>query len=87
MQKQQRNDYLRREDLLEMLSDEEIARISQSETGKGLSAGDEYIDLERLAQGVHRAQGPYPIGRVLPKKAVAPETWSKILSRLGATRH
>jgi hypothetical protein len=41
------------------------------------------LDLERLEQGVQRAQGTKPVmGRVLPRKGVHDATWTKILAQL-----
>lgn len=51
-----------------------------------LSDGEQYLDLEKLDQGVLRALGPFaPVGWVLPMKSVHHDTWSKILMQL--TRH
>ncbi len=48
-----------------------------------LSAGDQYIDLENLAQGVRTAgASAVTMGQVLPKKSVRVATWSKILQQI-----
>ena len=47
--------YVSRDALLELLSDEEIAKVSTAEAASGLSQGDEYVDLEHLDQGVRRS--------------------------------
>ena len=79
-----RNDYVARDSILKLLSDQEVARVSTAET-KHLFDGEEYIDLEQLAEGVHRARGPnVSMGRLLPRKAVNEATWSKILEQLPA---
>jgi hypothetical protein len=45
--------------------------------------GDEFLDLEDLDEGVQKASGSNtPMGRILPKKAVHPVTWEKILAQL-----
>ncbi len=85
MTNNQRTEYVLRNAIMNLLSDEEVARVSTAETAVRLADGDEYIDLERLNQGVHRASQaahPTPMGRVLPRKAVHQDTWSKILVKL-----
>ena len=78
-----RAEYITREHVLKLLSDEENARVSMAETAASLADGDEYLDLEGLEQGVRRAHGTAtPMGRVLPRKAVKEATWTKILSEL-----
>ncbi len=87
-----RAEYITRDHVLKLLSDEENARVSMAETALALADGDEYLDLENLEQGVRRAHGTAtPMGRALPRKAVAEATWSKILLELqrrgGAAPH
>ncbi len=78
-----RTAYVTRESVLKLLSNEEVARVSTAETAPRLPAGDEFVDLEHLDKGVQRADGiAPPMGHVLPKKAVHPDTWSKILTHL-----
>ncbi len=78
-----RREYVTREDILKMLTDQEINQISRAETVKSLADGDEYLDLEHLAQGVRRARGTdTPTGQLLPKKAVQSATWNRLLARL-----
>ena len=82
MKSDTRDMFTSRETILKLLSDEENARVSMSET-IALSEGDEYIDLTRIDKGVLRADGmATPIGHVLPKKAVQDRTWSKILEQM-----
>lgn len=79
--------YTTRNDVLKLLSEEEVARVSTAETAAGLVAGDEYLDLEQLERGVLRAPGPRtPMGRVLPRKSVGDPTWREILAQIGASR-
>ncbi len=78
--------YTTRNNVLKLLSEEEVARVSTAETAAGLEAGDEYLDLEQLEQGVLCAPGPStPMGRVLPRKAVGDRTWREILTELGVS--
>jgi len=83
MTNHQRDEYVLRDGIMNLLSDEEVARVSTAETAQKLADGDEYIDLEQLEQGVLRAPSrPTPMGRVLPRKAVHEDTWSKIVMTL-----
>ena len=83
MQKNQRSDYLTRDSILKVLSDQEVASVSTAETAARLLDGDEYLDLEQLHQGVQKAfRTTIPMGRVLPRKAVHENTWSKIVAQL-----
>ena len=78
--------YTTRNDVLDLLSDEEVAHVSTAETAAGLMAGDAYIDLEQLERGVLRAPGPStPMGCVLPRKSVGDATWHRILAQLGGS--
>ncbi len=83
-----RAEYVTRELLLKLLSDDEVAKVSTAETATALSDGDEYVDLQELGQGVRRANGkPLPaITRVIPRKAVRADTWRKIVTLLDAPR-
>jgi hypothetical protein len=83
MKNANRTEYMTRHAVLKLLSDEEVARVSNVEGGLRLAEGDEYLDLEQLGQGVRRAEGTStPMRRVLPRKAVLEETWRKILEEL-----
>jgi len=78
--------YVTRDHVMTLLSDSEIARVSNAETAKRLDEGDEYLDLERIEQGVQRADGLTPhMVTVLPRKYVEDATWAKILSLLPPT--
>lgn len=70
---------------MQLLSDDEISAVSNAETATLLADGEEYLDLERLDQGVRRAnRTAVPMGRVLPRNAVHASTWSKIVMQLGS---
>lgn len=84
MQNETRSEYLTRDRVLKLLSDQEVASVATAETAERLADGDEYLDLERLHEGVQKAgTAATPMGRVLPKKAVHESTWSTILKQLG----
>jgi hypothetical protein len=76
--------YLTRDEILEFLSDEELARVSTMEEAPRLAVGEEYIDLTRLHQGVRlvQARSEVTTARMLPRSAVSDETWSGILALL-----
>jgi hypothetical protein len=78
-----RTEYLTRDSILKLLSDDEIASVSTAETATRMAEGDEYLDLEHLDRGVRRADsGRIPMGDLLAKKAVAEATWTRILTQL-----
>ena len=80
------NAYVLRDNIMSLLSKEEVASVCTAEAAERLSDGDEYLDLEQLDQGVRRAQRtPTPMSRVLPKNAVHQDTWGKILTQLAET--
>jgi hypothetical protein len=81
-------EYASTEQIMGLLSDEEVARVSNAEAIGQLRNGDEYIDLMHLESGVRRAIGSsQPTGKLLPRKAVHEKTWTKILTRLADQPH
>jgi hypothetical protein len=85
VQKDNRSQYVTRESVLLLLSDDEVAAVATAETAARLADGDEYLDMEQLDQGVQKAhQKKTPMGRVLPKKSIHENTWQKILKQLPA---
>jgi hypothetical protein len=83
-----RTEYVTRDTILRLLSDDEIARVSTAESAIQLVDGDEYVDLRQPDQGVRKALGPAtaPMGDVLPRKAVQEQTWRQIVGLLSAHR-
>lgn len=82
MLQEARTDYLTRDGIMKLLSDDEIAGVSTAE-GAVLLDGEEYVDLEQIGRGVQRASGlNAPIGGALPRRAVQDGTWTKILHQL-----
>ncbi len=79
-----RAEHVARDNILKLLSNEEIAKVSTAEAASGLTEGGEYLDLEHLDQGVQRAKAATraTMGHVLPRSAVSDKTWSKILAQL-----
>jgi uncharacterized membrane protein len=85
---QSRQDYITRESVLKLLSDDEVAKVSNAESARTLNDGEEYLDLEQLLLGVQQAHGvPTDMGRVLPRKALHPGTWDSILAHLASPVH
>ena len=80
----ERTELIARERILRLLSDEENAKVSTAEAASGLTEGQEYLDLERLDQGVQRANASSKVemGHIIPRSGVRDDTWSKILSQL-----
>jgi len=85
MKKNDRTEYVTRDTIMKLLSDDEVARVSTAETAAKLADGDEYVDLEELNQGVRKVLGSAtaPMGRVVPRKAVQEKTWLQIVAVLG----
>lgn len=80
-----RNEYITRESILKLLSNEEVTNVSSSETAIRLADGDEFLDLGDIDRGVQCAPVPKTsMGRVLSKCAVSAATWGKILAVLAA---
>ena len=70
--------------ILELLSDDEVSRVSALEGGPRLEEGEEYIDLERPQEGVRLVQATTTLkmSEVLPRRVLPDATWSKICARL-----
>ena len=70
-------------ELLELLSDEEAARVTPAETS-WLSEGDEYVDLDAVDHGVLRARATSGRRRhrILARRALREETWDRVVERL-----
>ena len=79
-----RAEQVARDDILKLLSNEEIAKVSTAEAASELTEGEEYLDLEHLDQGIQHTKpaSKVTMGHVLPRSAVCNETWSKILTQL-----
>jgi hypothetical protein len=75
--------YLTREEVLDMLTAPELARVSNVEDGASLPHGEEYLDLQKLENGVQCVNGALvPTASVLPRRALSITTWHDILARL-----
>ena len=79
-------EYVIREEVMKLLSAEELSKVNMVETAADLREGQEYLDLEQTVQGVRRASWTSaPTGRVLPRDAVPASTWGKILTLVNNT--
>ena len=79
-----RTEFVARDTILKLLSNEETAKVSSAEAASGLADGAEYLDLEHIDQGIQRANASTKVvmGHVVPRQAVSDATWSKILAHL-----
>jgi len=83
--KDSKMDYTTRENILKLLSDDEVASASTAETTAHPLEGEEFLDLEDLDQGVRRALGPTPaMSHLLLRRSVHKDTWAKVLEQLTA---
>jgi hypothetical protein len=81
----ERAEYVSRDTILKMLSDEEMAKVGTAESATGLKEGEQYLDLEHLDKGIQHAQASMSkltTSHIVPRSAVRGETWSKILAQL-----
>ena len=82
-----RTEHLARQNVLMLLSDDEVASVSTAETTTRPLDGEEYLDLEDLDQGVRSAGGKTPsMGRILLRRSVHADTWAKIRQQLDNLR-
>ena len=80
--------YVTRASVMQLLSDDEVAKVSSAESSDPLSVGDEYLDLLHLDVGVQRAkEATIGTSHLLPKKVIHADTWGKILSHLEIPQH
>jgi hypothetical protein len=81
MRNDQRTAYETRDEILKLLSADELGFVSSAEEGK-IPEGGEYLDLEHLELGVQVADPDTHAAHMLPRTAVADATWDKILEVL-----
>ncbi len=81
MTTEQKKEELKRESILDLLTETEMAKVSSAEDTTQLTEGDEYVDLENLESGVHQVQQTplLPPGHALPRSAVSDVTWARIV--------
>ncbi len=88
MKHELRAEYVTRETILKLLSDDEVSQVSTAESGTQLINGDEYIDLDKPTRGVMKAvkTSTAHIAGMLPRRAVSEKTWQQIVARFSAPR-
>jgi hypothetical protein len=87
MNNETRTAHVTRENILMLLTDDEVASVCTAETAVRPLEGEEYFDLNDLDQGVRKMLGTAPpMSRLLLRRAVRQETWSKILRELAELR-
>ncbi|MEZ4390518.1 MAG: hypothetical protein R3A48_05430 [Polyangiales bacterium] len=68
-----------REAILDLLSDDETAKVSNA-VRASLVEGDEYLDLAAIEKGVQLIDGvAVNMGGMIPRKAILERTWREIL--------
>jgi hypothetical protein len=72
----------KRLEILKILTSLPNSKVSTAEHGQNLSPDELYVDLSRLDKGVQQGTSAGAIGHVVPKKAISPEAWSKIVALL-----
>lgn len=77
-------DLTARDQILKLLSDEEVAKVSSAECATGLANGVQYLDLAHLDRGVQIAGilNKFNAGDVIPRNSVSDQTWHKITAQL-----
>jgi hypothetical protein len=75
---------VRREDILNILSDAELEKVTSMEEPLKLQEGDEYIDLGHIDRGIQEvhAKSNINVGNIIPHSAVKEETWKKIIKKI-----
>lgn len=82
--KDKRQENITREEILDMLSDEEVSMESVAEEPRQLIEGDEFIDLEHLDKGIQEVHFNTKVNpsKVIVRSAIRDVTWDKIIKRL-----
>jgi hypothetical protein len=72
---------IKREAILALLSETELAKVSTAEGAQQLIEGDVYVDLTHLDAGIQQVKATprTPPGHALPRYAVSDATWEKIV--------
>jgi hypothetical protein len=82
----QKHALVTREAIINLLTDDEVAKVSRAEDENRLVEGDEYIDLEHPDVGVQKVQATprTPPHDALPRSSVSDATWEKIVRVVAA---
>jgi hypothetical protein len=78
--------YATREAILELLSDAEVAKVSNAEGAAKMEEGQHFVDLENLNLGVQKASvSTTPsMGNIVTRSAVSDTTWAKVSAAVSA---
>jgi len=80
-----RTEHQIRQNILMLLSDDEVSKVSMAETTAHPLEGEEYLDLDDMAHGVRSAHSPTaPMSRLVLRRSVHENTWNKIRAELVA---
>jgi hypothetical protein len=84
MSNEERVELTARNTIMKILTNDEVAKVSTSEAAQNIAEGGEYLDLKHLEKGILHATAATHIemGHVIPRSAVGPETWNRILKAL-----
>jgi hypothetical protein len=75
-----RANYVSRDAILKLMSNDEIAKVSTAEAAAGLKAEGEFFDLEHLGDGIHQNDTAAPV--TLDHAAFLIEAWNSILAQM-----
>ncbi len=75
-----------KEEILDLLSDDEVARVANVEADRKLADGVEFVDLDHVERGVQHANDTTrgEVHTVVTRDAVSDETWQRIEDALAA---
>lgn len=75
-----------KEEILDLLSDNEVARVANVEANGALEEGTEFVDLDHVERGVQRADAMTrgQVHTIVSRDAVSDETWRRIEDALAA---
>jgi hypothetical protein len=80
-----RTEHQTRQNILRLLSDDEVSKVSMAETATRPLEGEEYLDLDDMDRGVRSAHSPTaPMSRLVLRRSVQEDTWNKIRAELVA---
>jgi hypothetical protein len=71
---------IKREAILNLLSDAENGKVATLEGTNSISEGNAFLDLDHLERGVQTDPAACDVTHVIPQGAVSAETWAKIVA-------
>jgi hypothetical protein len=78
-----RAQYVTRDIIMNLLTDNEVASVTHAGTTVCVTNGDSYVDLENLGRGVQHVDARSSFtGTILPQKSVQEKTWNSILEKM-----